>query len=92
MTPERFRQIRNLFEAVVERPPETRGTFLAEACEGDADLRVEVERLLAAHRRDTDLLAGPAIPPFGPCMLKSPTARLCGQQAIVLSLSNQQLV
>jgi serine/threonine protein kinase len=63
MIPERFRQIRNLFEAVVERPPETRGAFLAEACAGDADLQAEVERLLAAHRRDTDLLAGPAVPP-----------------------------
>jgi serine/threonine protein kinase len=70
MTPERFRQIRNLFEAVVERPPEARGTFLAEACVGDADLRMEVERLLAAHRRDTDLLAGPAIPPANPQRLE----------------------
>ncbi len=63
MTPERFRQIRNLFEAIVERPTDTRGTFLAEACEGDADLKAEVERLLAAHGHDTNLLAEPAIPP-----------------------------
>ena len=70
MTPERFRQIRNLFEAVVDRPPETRGTFLAEACEGDPDLEAEVESLLAAHRRDTDLLAGPAIPPANPQRLE----------------------
>src|ERR1700685_1857825 len=70
MTPERFRQIRNLLEAVVERSPETRGTFLAEACEGDSDLRAEVQRLLAAHRRDTDLLAGPAIPPANPQRLE----------------------
>lgn len=61
MTPERFRQIRNLFEAVVERPPNTRGGFLAEACQADSDLQDEVERLLAAHQRDTNLLAGPVI-------------------------------
>jgi serine/threonine protein kinase len=63
MTPERYRQIRNLFEAIVERPLDTRGTFLAEACDGDADLKAEVERLLAAHRHDTNVLAEPAIPP-----------------------------
>src|ERR1700683_2383162 len=70
MTPERFRQIRNLFEAVVERPPNTRGAFLAEACAGDSDLQAEVEKLLAAHLRDTDLLAGPAIPPENPQRLE----------------------
>jgi serine/threonine protein kinase len=70
MTPERFRQIRNLFEAVVERPLDRRGTFLAEACAGDVDLQAEVERLLAAHRHDTDLRAGPAIPPENPQRLE----------------------
>jgi serine/threonine protein kinase len=70
MTPERFRQIRDLFEAVVERPPETRGSFLAEACEGNAASQAEVERLLVAHRRDTNLLAGPAISPANPQRLE----------------------
>jgi hypothetical protein len=75
MTPERFRQIRNLFEVVVERTPETRGTFLVEACEGDADLQMEVERLLVAHRRDTDLLAGPVISPANPQRLEGRHAK-----------------
>jgi serine/threonine protein kinase len=70
MTPERFRQIRNLFEAVVERPLDRRGMFLAEACAGDAELRAEVEKLLAAHQHDTNLLAGPAIPPENPQRLE----------------------
>jgi serine/threonine protein kinase len=70
MTPERFRQIRNLFEAVVERPPDARGMFLAEACAQNADLQAEVERLLAAHQHDTNLLAGPTIPPENPQRLE----------------------
>jgi serine/threonine protein kinase len=70
MTPERLRQIRNLFEAVVERPPDTRGTFLAESSAGDADLHAEVERLLAAHQHDTDLLPAPAIPAANPQRLE----------------------
>src|SRR5258708_1756859 len=61
MTQERYRQIRNLFEAVVGRPPEGRTVFLAEACAGDEDLRSEIEGLLAAHARDSDLLASSAI-------------------------------
>jgi serine/threonine protein kinase len=49
MTPERFRQIRNLFEAALERDSDARTVFLSDACRGDDLLRVEVGRLLAAH-------------------------------------------
>jgi serine/threonine protein kinase len=49
MTPQRFRQIRNVFDAVMEREPATRTVFLEEACQGDKELRSEVQRLIAAH-------------------------------------------
>src|ERR1700682_1584840 len=49
MTPERFRQIRHLFEAALERDRDGRTIFLSEACKGDDLLLVEVGRLLAAH-------------------------------------------
>jgi serine/threonine protein kinase len=55
MTPERFRQIRNLFDAAMERNPTARASFLAEACQGDESLREEVERLLVAHDKITPL-------------------------------------
>jgi hypothetical protein len=51
MTPERFRQIRNLFEAALERDAASRSSFLVEACQGDEPLRAEVGRSLAAHLR-----------------------------------------
>jgi serine/threonine protein kinase len=70
MTPERYRQIRNLFEAVVERPPETRTLFLAEACAGDEGLQSEIEGLLAAHARDTGLLNPPVVPAWNPQRLE----------------------
>ena len=70
MTPERFRQITNLFEAAVERPPEARAAFLAEACAGDEDLLMAVEQLLAAYQRDTDPFATPAMPPWNPQRLE----------------------
>jgi hypothetical protein len=49
MTRERFRQIRQLFDAALERDRDRRTAFLVEACQGDDLLLVEVGRLLAAH-------------------------------------------
>jgi len=46
MKPERWEQIDQLLEAVLERPPNERAAFLAEACTGDETLRHEVESLL----------------------------------------------
>ena len=49
MTPERWRQIEQLYHAALERAPAARASFLAGACAGDEALRREVESLLAAH-------------------------------------------
>jgi serine/threonine-protein kinase len=49
MTPERWRQIEQLYHAALERAPEERTAFLAAACAGDEALRCEVESLLASH-------------------------------------------
>jgi len=61
MNPERHQQIRNLFEAVVERPAATRAAFLAEACAGDIDLRAEIESLLAHQELLGSFLEKPPI-------------------------------
>lgn len=49
MTPERWQQIKQLFDAAMERKPTERAAFLGEACGGDDALRREVESLAAAH-------------------------------------------
>jgi serine/threonine protein kinase len=49
MTADRFRQVRSLFEAALDRTPESCAAFLADACAGDQRLRAEVEQLLSAH-------------------------------------------
>jgi len=49
MNRERFRQIRNLFEAALDLDGDARTAFLSEASRGDDQLRAEVECLLAAH-------------------------------------------
>ena len=60
MTPERFRQVRNLFEAVMEKAPADRQEFLAVAAAstGDGTLQEEVARLIASHERRVTFLDG----------------------------------
>lgn len=47
MAPERWRQVEQLFLAVVDQSPRDREAFLAQACAGNSGLREEVESLLA---------------------------------------------
>src|SRR5580658_9532820 len=47
MTPERFRQIDELYHAALDRDSGARAAFLAQACDGDSERKREVESLLA---------------------------------------------
>ena len=49
MNPERWRQIDEVFDAALELEPGARARFLSERCGGNAELRRQVEALLAAH-------------------------------------------
>ena len=49
MTPERRAQVREVFGAALETPEAERPRFLEAACGGDAELRADVERLLAGN-------------------------------------------
>jgi serine/threonine-protein kinase len=51
VTPERWRQIGELFEAAVRIEPAGREAWLRAACGGDDELRAEVARLLALDER-----------------------------------------
>src|SRR5215210_7344294 len=58
MDPERWHEVDRLFAEALERPPAERPAFLDAACAGDAALRREVERLLAADEQGAGFLAG----------------------------------
>ncbi|HYN90143.1 MAG TPA: serine/threonine-protein kinase, partial [Ardenticatenaceae bacterium] len=47
MTPERWQHITQVYEAALEHEPDARAAFLADSCGPDADLRREVDSLLA---------------------------------------------
>ena len=55
MTPDRWQQISRLFHETLGRDVASRGTFLAEECGGDEDLRRDVEALLLARDRSPSL-------------------------------------
>src|SRR5262245_13124859 len=71
MTAERWKRIEQVFESAVELPAEDRPAFLDRACDGDLELRKEVDALLGAERdldqpiqaavaEEATRLAGPA--------------------------------
>jgi serine/threonine protein kinase len=60
MTSERWRRVEGLYHAASETPSEARVGFLAEACDGDEDLRREVEELLQQSEASLSILDHPA--------------------------------
>jgi hypothetical protein len=56
VTGDRWQRVKALFQAAVEHPPEERDAFLSSATGGDAELRREVESLLASDAQDVGFL------------------------------------
>jgi serine/threonine protein kinase len=59
VNPDRWQQIKQVFNDALQRERLQRAAFLAEACADDGDLRAEVEKLLAAY--ETDFMDQPAV-------------------------------
>src|SRR5919112_3329732 len=57
----RWQQIDRLLDEALGLAPGERADFLAQACGADAELRREVESLLAAHGRSGDFIEGQAL-------------------------------
>ncbi|MEW6251276.1 MAG: serine/threonine-protein kinase [Planctomycetota bacterium] len=61
MSPERWKKVKDVFHAALEREPGRRSAWLDKACRGDAALRNEVESLLAAHEAEPNFMELPAL-------------------------------
>ncbi len=59
MSPQRWQQVRELFEDALEHPSAGRPAFLLEACGADAELHREVESMFAACDTAGDFLEAP---------------------------------
>jgi serine/threonine protein kinase len=60
MTPERWQRVKTIFQAAIERAPGERDLFLVSACGDDAELRGEVESLIASHEKSGEFIDAPA--------------------------------
>jgi serine/threonine protein kinase len=60
VTPERWQQVKDIFDRAVERQPASRIAFIRESCGSDDELRKEVESLLASDTETGSLLDVPA--------------------------------
>src|SRR5205809_1364221 len=54
MTPERWQQLKQIFQSALERSPAERSAFLNQACADDPALRSEVESLISSHDQAGD--------------------------------------
>src|SRR5438874_1407995 len=54
MTPERWQQLKQIFQSALERNPAERSAFLSQACADDPALRSQVESLIASHDQAGD--------------------------------------
>jgi serine/threonine protein kinase/tetratricopeptide (TPR) repeat protein len=61
MTPERWKQVEEVFQAAVDLPSAERHVFIAEACGGDFELREQVAALVAQHDAAGDFIEEPAV-------------------------------
>src|SRR5688500_15056980 len=61
MTPERWQQLKQIFQSALERNPAERSAFLNQACAGDSVLRSEVESLISSHDQAGDSIEAKAV-------------------------------
>ncbi|MDX6611244.1 MAG: eukaryotic-like serine/threonine-protein kinase [Blastocatellia bacterium] len=59
MTPERWRQVEEIFQVAIDMGLADRAPYISRACGADTDLRRDVETLLAQHDSAGDLLEKP---------------------------------
>jgi predicted ATPase len=77
MSPQRFERVREIYHAALDRRSAERGVFLEQVCAGDAELRHEVESLLAADAEAGTFMATAAEANNQP--LGSPAGPLTGR-------------
>jgi Tol biopolymer transport system component/predicted Ser/Thr protein kinase len=80
MDAERWGKIDRLFDEAIERSPETRADFLIHACEGDEELRREVQSLLDAHANSASFLSTLALDVVARQIVSEKQPSLIGKQ------------
>jgi len=79
VTPERWQQVKELFESALERAPNERSAFLDHACDGYESLRSEVKSLLASYEEGESFMERPAVAMAAETLAGSRSESLVGQ-------------
>src|SRR5262245_60435747 len=74
LSPDRWRQIEELYHSALERSEADRAKFLCDACSGDESLRLQVERLLAHEKEARSFLEQAALADSGTVITGSAAA------------------
>ncbi len=61
MSPERWQKVKEVFHSALEHGPGIRKAFLDKVCGNDAELRAEVESLIASHEEEPGFIELPAL-------------------------------
>src|SRR5215216_2887577 len=80
MTPERWEQVGQLYNAALELPRDERPAFVRKACGKDDSLCREVQSLLAVEADSADFLAGGAIDDAAKAIARDNSASLVGKR------------
>jgi serine/threonine protein kinase len=80
MTPDRWQQINNLYQAALEREVQEREAYLREVCAGDEELRREVEDLLGHHQVAATFMDTPALDVAARVLARTRDRKLVGRQ------------
>jgi non-specific serine/threonine protein kinase/serine/threonine-protein kinase len=86
MNSTRWRQVKEVLGATLDRHPSERPSFLAEVCGEDSDLRAEVESLLASHEDAGEFLDTP------PSMSPIAARVACGEEMVGATIGRYRLV
>lgn len=62
MTPERWKQVEEVFQPALDLSPEERRPFIVAACKDDETLRAEVEALVRQYEEASDFIETPVLP------------------------------
>jgi len=78
MTPERWQQISQLYQAALDQEAADRSKFISSACADDLELRREVESLIKAHEQAGSFIAEPALRSAAKLLAKDQKSSLIG--------------
>ncbi|HEY2014972.1 MAG TPA: serine/threonine-protein kinase, partial [Bryobacteraceae bacterium] len=92
MDSNRWKQIDNLLQSVLQYPPAEREAFLRQACAGDQALEQEVRSLLTSGRQAGNFLETPAMEVAAQALAQSQNAQETGGSLIGRCVSHYRIV